>query len=240
MDTVLQPVEDFFAKFFWIILLFFRQKWFSRCQQKQFIISFFAYYFLKVHLLQFSEIKSHKEGQKIRIRTNSHGSGSERHKKCVKIHTLLTKGGRMAFILLMSYSLGTGHISPPVNVCHHHEGSVRYTTCASLMGAYGVRTCSISAQGKFKFLHPFTCPHFNDCGCNISYDPNTPWIMRILFQMLPTCTCTLGCSDFNMIRATHLGLSNLILKHVYKKVFLYFEPICADLTSKFAKSGFKC
>jgi hypothetical protein len=25
-----------------------------------------------------------------------------------------------------------------------------------------------------------------------------------------------------------------------KEVFLYFEPICADLASKFAKSGFKC
>jgi hypothetical protein len=24
-----------------------------------------------------------------------------------------------------------------------------------------------------------------------------------------------------------------------RKVFLYFEPICADLASKFAKSGFK-
>jgi hypothetical protein len=25
-----------------------------------------------------------------------------------------------------------------------------------------------------------------------------------------------------------------------KEVFLYFEPICANLASKFAKSGFKC
>jgi hypothetical protein len=35
-----------------------------------------------------------------------------------------------------------------------------------------------------------------------------------------SCMCITGCSDFNnLIRATHLWLPNLILRHVYKKRF---------------------
>ncbi len=43
----------------------FRQ-WPSRCQQKLFSLRFFAYYFLKIHLYNSSQIKSHKMSQNSR------------------------------------------------------------------------------------------------------------------------------------------------------------------------------
>jgi hypothetical protein len=41
-----------------------------------------------------------------------------------------------------------------------------------------------------------------------------------------------------LIRATHLWLQNLILRHVYKERFSFI--LSQSVASKFAKSGFKC